>query len=211
MKLDRSLAFGFKLFTVLFAVGLIGVILAPAQPDGHADEEPSTSRERGGSYPNTPASELPADSGPMTRAVLDGIYFDVVRASGQGEQLQVELRVYNTGPDRNLTPGRAKGILEPALFATVFDEQAQKWYADQVQIANVTTTSGYLPESKVVSGIPTSMVMTFGRMPATSGVLQIRTIPRLEVPVVIGIGEPQQISGPGSTAVLVFRNIPIER
>jgi hypothetical protein len=147
----------------------------------------------------------------MTRAVLDGIYFDVVRAEGQGDHLQIELRVYNTGPDRNVTPGRAKGILEPALFATVFDEQGGKWYADQVQIANVTSTSGYLPESKLVSGVPTSMVLTFARMPAVAGVLQIRTIPRLEIPVIVGIDEPQLTAGQGNAVVLVFRQIPVER
>jgi hypothetical protein len=211
MKLDLSLAFGFKLFTVLFATGLIGAVLAPARSEGHANADPPTSNGPSGSYPNPPASDPPADSGPMTRAVLDGIYFDIVRASGQGEQLQIDLRAYNTGPDRNVTPGRAKGILEPALFATVFDQQGQRWYADQVQIANVTSTSGYLPESKIVSGIPTSIVLTFGRMPAVAGILQIRTIPRLEVPIVIGTGEPHQASGPGSTALLVFRNIPVQR
>src|SRR5207245_5527243 len=102
------------------------------------------------------------------------------------------------GPDRNLTPGRAKGILEPALFATVFDEQGGKWYADRVQIANATSSSGFLPESRLISGIPTSMVLTFARMPAIAGVLQIRTIPRLEVPVVVGIDEPQLATGQGN-------------
>ena len=210
MKLDVSLAFGFKLFTVLFAAGAIGAVLAPAHSERPTEEAPISSEPTGPS-PEAPTSALPADSGPMTRAVLDGIYFDVVRASGQGEQLQIELRVYNTGPDRNVTPGRAKGILEPALFATVFDEQGQRWYADQVQIANVTSTSGYLPESKVVSGVPTSMLLTFGRMSTVGGVLQIRTIRRLEVPVVIAVGEPQQVSGPGNAAVLVFRQIPVQR
>lgn len=106
--------------------------------------------------------------------------------------------------------GRAKGILEPALFATVFDEQGGKWYADQVRIANVTSTSGYLPQSKVISGVPTSIVLTFARMPAFAGVLQIRTIPRLEIPVIVGVDEPQPTTGQGQAVVLVFRQIPVE-
>ena len=85
---------------------------------------------------SSPTPNVPAASEPMTRALMDGIYFDVVRATAQGDQLEIEMRAHNTGPDRDITPGRAKGILEPALFATVFDEQGGKWYADQGRIAN---------------------------------------------------------------------------
>jgi hypothetical protein len=208
MRVNLSWALGFKLCVILYAIGLLGAVLLPsgdqpAEPLRPAPTEapsPSSSPE-----PNTPAV-----TGPLTRAVLDGIYFDVVRASGQGDQLEIELRLYNTGPDRNITPGRAKGILEPALFATVFDEQGGKWYADQVRIANVTSTSGYLPQSKVISGVATAMFLTFARMPAIAGAIQIRTIPRLEVPVIVGMDEPQPATGQGQAVVLVFRQIPVE-
>lgn len=210
MKIELSLAFGFKLFTLLFGAGLIGAALVPTHSGRRADEEGQPPGPTTVAQPSAPASDVTAESGPMTRALMDGIYFDVVQANGQGEQLQIELRVYNTGPDRNLAPGRAKGILEPALFATVFDEQGGKWYADQVQIANVTSTSGFLPESKLVSGVPTAMVLTFARMPAVAGVLQVRTIPRLEVPVIVGIDEPQQTTGRGNAVVLVFRQIQVQ-
>ena len=159
---------------------------------------------------SSPTPDVPAASEPMTRAVLDGIYFDVVRATGQGDQLEIEMRAHNTGPDRDITPGRAKGILEPALFATVFDEQGGKWYADQVRIANVTSTCGYLPQSKLISGVSTAMVLTFARMPAIAGLLQIRTIPRLEIPVIVGLDEPQPSTGQRQAVVLVFRQIPVE-
>lgn len=209
MKIELSLALAFKLSVLLFAVGLIGAVLVPPRSEARKDENRQPPAPTNVAPPSAP--DASAESGPMTRALLDGIYFDVVRANGQGDQLQIELRVYNTGPDCNLTPGRAKGILEPALFATVFDEQGQKWYADQVRIANVTSTSGYLPESKLVTGVPTSIVLTFARMPAMSGVLQIRTIPRLEVPVIVAIDEPQQATSRGNAVVLVFRQIPVGR
>ena len=206
MKINLSWVLGFKLCTVLYAVGLIGAVLLPR-------EQPPTEavRERHMTDP-LPASSptLPASSEPMTRAVLDGIYFDVVRATGQGDQLEIEMRAHNTGPDRDITPGRAKGILEPALFATVFDEQGGKWYADQVRIANVTSTCGYLPQSKLISGVSTAMVLTFARMPAIAGLLQIRTIPRLEIPVIVGLDEPELSTGPRQAVVLVFRQIPVE-
>ena len=65
-------------------------------------------------------------------------------------------------------------FLEPALFATVFDERGGKWYADQVRIANVTSTSGYLPQSKVISGVPTAMVLTWFASPMAACMLVIR-------------------------------------
>ena len=213
MKFELSLAFAYKLFVLLFAAGLIGAVLAPGHSGMRADEgrQPPAPASTSVAPPSTKAPAVSPESGPMTRALMDGIYFDLVRADGQGEQLQIELSVHNTGPDRNIAPGRAKGILEPPLFATVFDEQGGKWYADQVQIANVTSSSGYLPESKLVSGVPTSMVLTFAKMPAIAGVLQIRTIPRLEVPVIVEIDDPQHGTGQGNAVVLVFRQIPVER
>jgi hypothetical protein len=211
MRIELSLAFAFKLFVLLFAVGLIGAALSPARPGKVADDDRRPPGPTNAQSPTAPASNVAVETGPMTRAVLEGIYFDVVRANGQGDHLQIELRVFNTGPDRKITPGRAKGILEPALFATVFDEQGRKWYADQVQIANVTSTSGYLPETKLVSGVPTSMLLTFARMPAIAGVLQIRTIPQLEVPVIVAVDEPQSAAGQGNAVMLVFRQIPVER
>ena len=209
MKINPSWVLGFKLCTILYAVGLVGAVLLPSRDQPLTE---SVREERPTNLPlvNSPTANVPAASEPMTRAVLDGIYFDVVRATGQGDQLEIEMRAHNTGPDRNITPGRAKGILEPALFATVFDEQGGKWYADQVRIANVTSTSGYLPQSKVISGVPTSIVLTFARMPAIAGVLQIRTIPRLEIPVIVGVDEPQPTTGQGQAVVLVFRQIPVE-
>jgi len=209
MKINLSWALGFKLCTVLYAVGLIGAVLLPSR------EQPPTEavRERHMTDPlaaSSPTPNVPAASEPMTRAVLDGIYFDVVRATGQGDQLEIEMRAHNTGPDRDIIPGRAKGILEPALFATVFDEQGGKWYADQVRIANLTSTSGFLPQSKLISGVSTAMVLTFARMPAIAGLLQIRTIPRLEIPVIVGLDEPQPSTGQGQAVVLVFRQIPVE-
>jgi len=105
--------------------------------------------------------ETVAVTGPLTRAVLDGIYFDVIRASGQGDQLQIELRAHNTRePTANVAPGRAKGIRSPALFAKVFNEQGGNSYADQLRIANVTSNKGYLPQTMLVTGVPTSMVLT---------------------------------------------------
>ena len=210
MKINVSWALGFKLFTILYAIGLIGAVILPSR------EQAETAVNR--RYPsaadipasNSAVASVPSPSEPLTRAVLDGIYFDVVRASGQGDQLEVELRAYNTGPDRNITPGRTKGILEPTLFATVFDEQGGQWSADQVRIANVTSTSGYLPQSKLISGVATTIVLTFARMPAIAGSLQIRTIPRLELPVIVGLDEPQPATGQGQAAVLVFRQIPVE-
>jgi hypothetical protein len=214
MKINLSWALGFKLFVILFGVGLIGTVLWPSREEG----TPSVEREQHPIPPDhsppapagSPVTEVLAASAPMTRAVLDGIYFDVVRATGQGEQLEIELRAYNTGPDRIIVPGRAKGILEPALFATVFDEQAGKWYADQVRIANVTSTVGFLAPSRLISGVPTAVVLTFAQMPVIAGTLQIRTIPRLEVPVVVGDDEPQPTAGQRPTTVLVFRQISVE-
>ena len=211
MKIELSLALAFKMFVLLFAAGLISATFSSARSGKVADDDQRPPAPTNGQSRTAPAPNVAVESGPMTRAVLDGIYFDVVRAEGQGDHLQIELRVYNTGPDRSITPGRAKGILEPALFATVFDEQGRKWYADQVQLANVTSISGYLPESKVVSGVPTSMVLTFARMPAVAGVLQIRTIPQLEVPVIVVVDEPQSAAGQGNAVMLVFRQIPVER
>jgi hypothetical protein len=209
MRINLSWALGFKVCTLLYAVGLVGAVLLPSR------ERPQTETEQRRGQTDSPSSNSPvpnahAPSEPMTRAVLDGIYFDVVRATGQGDQLEIEMRAHNTGPDRNITPGRAKGILEPALFATIFDEQGGKWYADQVRIANVTSTSGYLPQSKLISGVPTAMVLTFARMPAIAGALQIRTIPRLEIPIIVGVDEPQPATGQGQAVVLLFRQIPVE-
>ena len=211
MKINVSWALGFKLFTIFYAIGLIGAVLLPSR-----EQAKTAVNRRYPSNADTPASNsavasVLSPSEPLTRAVLDGIYFDVVRASGQGDQLEIELQAFNTGPDRNITPGRAKGILEPALFATVFDEHGGKWYADQVRIANITSSSGYLPQSKLISGVPTAMILTFARMPAIAGSLQIRTIPRLELPVIVGIDEPQPATGLGQAVVLVFRQIPVER
>ena len=39
---------------------------------------------------------------------------------------------------------------------------------------------------------------------------QVRTIPRLEVPVIVGVDEPQPATGPSQAVVLVFRRIPVE-
>lgn len=210
MKINLSWALGFKLFTILYVVGLIGAVLLPSREQPQTAAEPQHPALSDAPPSNSAVANTPAASEPLTRAVLDGIYFDVVRASGQGDQLEVELRAYNTGPDCNITPGRTKGILEPTLFATVFDEQGGKWYADQVRIANVTSRSGYLPQSKLISGVGTAMVLTFARMPAIAGSLQIRTIPRLELPVIVGVDDPQPATGQGQAVVLVFRQIPVE-
>ena len=82
MKINVSWALGFKLCTVLYAVGLIGAVLLPSH------EQPPTEavRERHMTDPlpaSSPTPNVPAASEPMTRAVLDGIYFDVVRATGK--------------------------------------------------------------------------------------------------------------------------------
>ena len=43
-----------------------------------------------------------------------------------------------------------------------------------------------------------------------AGALRIRTIPRLEVPVIVALDEPQPTTGQGQAVVLVFRQIPVE-
>jgi hypothetical protein len=154
---------------------------------------------------SSPTPNVPAASEPMTRALMDGIYFDVVRATAQGDQLEIEMRAHNTGPDRDITPGRAKGILEPALFATARWEVIRRPGPHRE-----SSTSGYLPQSKLISGVSTAMVLTFARMPAIAGLLQIRTIPRLESPVIVGLEEPQPSTGQGQAVVLVFCQIPVE-
>lgn len=205
-----SLEVGFKVFTILFGVGLVGALLAPWRGDEVSRESSSVAAASTAAAPALTPTEVAAVTGPLTRAVLDGMYFDVIRAVGQGDQLQIELRVYNTGVDRDMAPGRVSSILQPALFATVFDEQGAKWHADQVRIANVTSTQGYLPQSKIVTGVPTAMVLRFGRMPAIAGSIQLRTIPRLELPIVVALDEPSASNVPvGEAAVLVFRQIPV--
>lgn len=204
-----SLAVGFKVFTILFGIGLVGALLAPS-PREAPPEASSVAAASTTATPTMTSAEVVAVTGPLTRAILNGIYFDVIRAVGQGDQLQIELRAYNTGVDRDIAPGRVSGVLQPALFATVFDEQGGKWHADQVRIANVTSTQGYLPQSKLVTGIPTSMVLRFERMPAVAGSIQLRTIPRLEVPIVVCIDEPNASDAlVGEAAMLVFRQIPV--
>jgi len=209
MKVNISWALGFKLFTIAFGVGLVGEVLLPSQEEPTEGRQHPSTADPAPVAEDSPVTQLQLASEPLTRAVLDGIYFDVVRAIGQGEQLQVELRAYNTGADRNIVPGRAKGILEPALFATVFDGQGKKWYADQVRIANATSTSGFLPQSMLVSGVPTAIFLIFGRMPVIAGALEIHTIPRLEVPVIVSIDEPQALTVQEQAVMLVFRHIPV--
>lgn len=211
MKITLSWALGFKLFTLAYGVGLVGALFPSHQPNNGTTEPSTGPTDADFMFKEPGPSEVSLDSEPLTRAVLDDIYFDIVRAIGQGEQLQVELRAYNTGSDRSIVPGRAKGILEPALFATVFDEQGRRWYADQVRIGNATSTSGFLPESKLVAGIPTAMFLTFGKMPSVAGTLQIHTIPRLEVPVIVGPDQSQHQNGEDGAVLLVFRRIPVSQ
>jgi hypothetical protein len=210
MKMTLSWALGFKLFTLAYGVGLVGAIFPSHQSNNETTEPFTGPTDADLKFKEPEPGEVSLGSEPLTRAVLDDIYFDIVRAIGQGEQLQVELRAYNTGADRSIVPGRAKGILEPALFATVFDEQGRRWYADQVRIGNATSTSGFLPESKLVAGVPTAMFLTFGKMPSVAGTLQIRTIPRLEVPVIVGPDQSQEHNGDGAV-LLVFRRIPVSQ
>ena len=210
MMLKLSWALGFKVFTLLYLVGMVGAMLRPSsvQPSSGI-EHPGPDQKSQGASPNPPTK--PESTGPLTRAMFDQIYFDVVRASGQGEELQIELRALNTGSDRNIVPGRAKGMLEPLLFATVFDEQGEKRYADQVRIANLISTSGYLPQMKLIVGVPTAIVCTFHRMPTVAGMMRMRTIPRLEVPVVVG-GDQESFASQeqGQVTVLVFADIPVQ-
>ena len=211
MKIELSWALGFKLFTILYGMGLIGSMLLPSH---ERTEEP-----KGDQHPiledpaprpaNSSATEIAtATAEPMTRAVLESIYFDVIGATGQGEQLQVELRAHNTGPDRTVIPGRPKGILRPALFAAVFDEQGRKWSADHIQVGSAASTPGFLPESKLISDVPATILLTFARMPAIDGVLQIQTILRLEVPLIVG-GDDHDLTGQEQPVVLVFSRIPV--
>ena len=211
MKIELSWALGFKLFTILYGMGLIGSMLLPSH---ERTEEPTGDQHPVLEDPvpqpaNSKAAAMPtAASEPMTRAVLESIYFDVVRATGQGEQLQVELQAYNTGPDRSVIPGRPKGILRPALFAAVFDEQGRKWSADHIQVGNAASTPGFLLQTKLISGVPATILLTFARMPAIAGELQIRTISRLEVPMIVG-GDEHDLTGQEQPVVLVFSRIPV--
>ena len=91
----------------------------------------------------------------------------------------------------------------------MFDEQGKRWYADQVRIANATSTSGFLPQSMLVSGVPTAIFLIFGRMPVIAGALEIHTIPRLEVPIIVSIDEPQTLTVQEQAVMLVFRHIPV--
>jgi len=205
-----SWALGFKVFTILYGVGLIGAILLPSrEPADESARGPRPRVETPGPAPTySPAAKMVTTSSePLTRAVLEGIYFDVVRATGQGEQLQVELRAYNTGSDRNIVSGRVKGILRPAVFAAVFDDEGRRWSADQVRIGNTASTPGFLPESRLISGVPVTMVLTFQRIAANAGMLEIRTISRLELPIVVG--NEHDSAGSEQPTVLVFSRIPV--
>jgi len=212
MKLELSWALGFKLFTIFYGMGLIGTMLLPSHERTEAlksDQHPILEDDPTPRPANSSATEMAtATAEPMTRAVLESIYFDVVGATGQGEQLQVELRAHNTGPDRTVIPGRPKGILRPALFAAVFDEQGRKWSADHIQVGNAASTPGFLPESKLISDVPVTILLTFARMPAIAGVLQIQTILRLEVPLIVG-GDDHDLTGQEQPVVLVFSRIPV--
>ena len=212
MKIEASWALGFKVFTILYGVGLIGALLLPSREpaDESARDQRPPVQKPGPAPTNSPATKMvTASSEPLTRAVLEGIYFDVIRATGQGEQLQVELRAYNTGSDRNIVSGRAKGILRPGLFAAVFDNEGRRWSADQIRIGNIASTPGFLPQIRLISGVPATIVLTFGRMPTIAGVLEAHTISRLELPVVLGGDELDSAAAQEQPTVLVFRQIPV--
>ena len=122
MKIELSWALGFKLFTILYGMGLIGSMLLPSH---ERTEEP-----KGDQHPvledpvpqaaNSKAAAMPtAASEPMTRAVLESIYFDVVQRPDRVSSFKSSCK--RTTPDQTEVsfPVARREFLDP-LFSPLY-------------------------------------------------------------------------------------------
>jgi hypothetical protein len=146
----------------------------------------------------------------ITRATVSMMDFDLVKASGEGADLIIEIRVMNNGSDRNLDL-----LTHVYSHTTLTDSQGNSWKPSLIRIGNVTAGYGTGIRNTMVSGVPTSIVMTFNSMPTIRGIMAMSRIARLDIPALIGLAAdrypdvfPWELEG---MVHLIFRNADIQK
>jgi hypothetical protein len=212
MSLDLTWKTGFKLFLAMWTLGLGWTVLT--RPFSRDDSAGIVSPAAAAESPQPSSSQglAPAAVQPetLTRATASMMDFDLVKASGEGADLVVEIRAMNNGSDRNLDL-----LTHVYSHTTLTDSQGNSWKPSQIRIGNVTAGYGTGIRSTMVSGVPTPIAMTFNSMPTIRGVMETSRIARLDIPALIGLAAdrypdvfPWEQEG---TVHLVFRNVDIQK
>jgi hypothetical protein len=204
---------GFKLFLSVWTLGFVWtVITRPFERRDPAVEpvSPAVAAESPQPGPSQNPNLAAAPAHTITRVAANQMDFELVKATGEGADLVVEIRALNNGSDRNLD-------LPTHVYShtTLTDDHGNNWKPSQIRIGNVTAGYGTGIRNVMVSGVSTPIVMTFSSMPTIRGVMETSRIARLDIPALVGLAAdkypdvfPWEQEG---TVHLDFRNLEIQK
>ena len=211
MALELTWKTGFKAFLAIWGLGLAWTVLM--LPFDRKDSGGIVSSAVAAQSPQPTSAQNPNPvvvTETITRTAASMIDFDLVKATGEGADLVIEIRAQNNGSDRNID-------LLTHLYShvTLTDDRGNSWKPSQIRIGNVSVGYGTGIRGALVSGVPTPIVMTFNSMPTIRGVMETARIARLDIPALIGLAPdkypdvlPWEQEG---TVHLVFRNVDIQK
>ena len=215
MALELTWKTGFKLFLAMWTLGVMWTVIT--RPFERRDPavgpvSPAAAAESPQSSPSQNPNPTSAAAQPqtITRVTASQMDFELVKATGEGADLVIEIRTLNNGSDRNLD-------LPTHVYShtTLTDYHGSNWKPSQIRIGNVTAGYGTGIRDMMVSGVPTQIVMTFSSMPTIRGTMETSRIARLDIPALIGLAAdkypdvfPWEQEG---TVHLIFRNVEIQK
>ena len=212
MALELTWKTGFKLFLAMWTLGVAWTVLTRPfeRRDPTGPVSPAIAAESPRSGPAQNPNAVAAQAQTITRVTASQMDFELVKATGEGADLVIEIRTLNNGSDRNLD-------LPTHVYShtTLTDERGNSWKPSQIRIGNVTAGYGTGIRNMMVSGVPTPIVMTFNSMPTIRGTTEPSRIARLDIPALIGLAAdkypdvfPWEQDG---TVHLDFRNVAIQK
>jgi hypothetical protein len=143
----------------------------------------------------------PQMGGTRTVDSYSQVRFQLIDAVAQSKTIVVTISVLNEGTDRKLRLGY--NPLQYDLFeGRLIDDHGRSFAPSKLLIGNGEWMAD------LVSGVRTTMTVTFPDMPTVRGVLEADTIARLTLtPVFLGPVRPYPQEG----GTIEFRNIPIRK
>lgn len=212
MALELTWKTGFKLFLAMWTLGVAWTVIP--RPNERRDPVGPVSPAIAAESPQSGSSQNPNPAAAQTqtikRVTTSQMDFDLIKATGAGADLVIEIRTLNNGSDRNLD-------LPTHVYShtTLTDDQGNTWKPSQIHIGNVTAGYGTGIRDMMVSGVPTPVVMTFSSMPTIRGTMETSRIARVDIPALIGLAAdkypdvfPWEQEG---TVHLIFRNVEIQK
>src|SRR5215831_9910152 len=157
MALELTWKTGFKVFLAIWGLGLAWTVLM--LPFERKDSPGIVSPAVAAQSPQPISAQNPnpvVATETITRTAASMIDFELVKATGQGADLVIEIRAQNNGSDRNLDL-----LTHVYSHIVLTDDRGNSWKPSQIRIGNVTPGYGTGIRNTLVSGVPTPIVMTF--------------------------------------------------